>query len=293
MPKKEKNPMVRNALFGVAAIAAILLLILIFKVQIPGLSMLETSCSGNLIWFKYSLSDEASRLSTIIPDCKTNPNGGWVGNIQGSVTSMNGTVTNLGGFSATSASTQKISCGGQPTTTGKSFFGNYIPNDGLGNYKVLITGTYYLASESYATAHAFQWTDNANAYCVLPSSTCPDGSALRACSQVTQGKWCGSDAVLYDKAGTCGCPSGYQATGNYCTPIPAPSTPPEQTVITYPTTETPSDNVSTTTTPPVGDIPSNPSSNEISYFGMPSSTWILILAAIIMVIAILFLFKVV
>ena len=294
----KKNPMIRNVLLGFAGVSFLLLLMIILRIQLP-LSVTETSCSGDTVWLKYTLADEGSQLSRLIADCAANPAGGWVGDIKVTAKSMTGRVTTLGGYEASSASTQKINCG-VSSQTGKTFFGNYVPNDGMGVYQIIATGHYYLKSENYGIPHEFTITDNAPAYCILPSSTCPDGTALQTCSS-NQPKYCGSDAVLYDNAPKCGCPSGYQAKVNWCNPIPTETQ--ETTVVPSPYTQ----NV-TTTAPVSGEgvpanvssagttpspTPANPVTNEINYFGLSATTLAIILGIIILLVAILFYFKVI
>ena len=213
------------------------------------LSITEASCQGNLVWLKESLSTESSRLASLISDCQTNPSAGFVGTFYADAITPNGSIYRMGGYSATTTSTQKISCG--TSQGGKEFIGATIPNEGIGNYQVKVSGKYYLSSENYLTAHDYGWTDTVNAQCLLPSTTCPDGTALRSCSTVQKGKWCTSGAYLIDYASTCGCPEGSMAVGDVCqvstqpTNSPPPSPITINTQITQPTS---SQNISTNTT---------------------------------------------
>jgi len=190
------------------------------------LSITETSCTGDKIWIKYSLADDDAKLASLIPDCASNPAGGWVGEVNFytdtplHVTDPTAGRIFMGGYTATKDSSQKISCGsGQG---GKEFAGATIPNAGLGAYFVVVKGTYYLASENYLTPHKFEYEQGKNINCVLPSSTCSDGSALRTCSAQYKGKYCTASAVLIDRANYCGCPEGMVSSGAYCKLPPAP-----------------------------------------------------------------------
>lgn len=197
----------------------------------------EASCTNRNanIWVKYTLANEGSRLSSLIPSCAQNPQAGFVGTVNFVVSTPQGHTYNMGGYSATQSSSQKISCG--TNQGGKEFSGLTIPNEGTSTnnvYSVQVSGNYYLASENYSIAHPYSWTDTADIQCLTASSTCADGTALRQCSTVTAGKYCSTDAVLYNAALQCGCPSGMERSGDECAPIqysepagtPLPPTPP-------------------------------------------------------------------
>jgi len=194
----------------------------------------EVSCTNRNanIWVKYTLANEGSRLSSLIPSCADNPQAGWVGTVNFIVSTPQGHSYNMGGYSATQTSSQKISCG--TNQGGKEFSGLTIPNEGIGTYNVQVSGTYYLPSENYSIPHTFQWTDAATIECITASSTCSDGTALRQCSTVNQGKYCSTDATLYNAALQCGCGSGMERSGDECIPIqysepggtPLPTSPP-------------------------------------------------------------------
>jgi hypothetical protein len=207
----------RNFLLLILLLTTMCLGYIIIVPSSPSLRITEVSCSGEEIWIKYDLKDDD--LSAVVPDCASNPAGGWVGEINAYAITPQGNEYLLGGYTASADSTQKISCGGT-YQTGKRFFGNYIPNEGLssqsGSYKVKIIGKYRLASENYAIAHTFIMEDTASINCVIPSSTCEDGTPLNTCSEIQIGKYCTASAYLTDKASTCGCPDGYEASGKYC-----------------------------------------------------------------------------
>lgn len=194
----------------------------------------EVSCTNRNanIWVKYTLANEGSRLSSLIADCAQNPQAGFVGTVNFIVSTPQGHTYNMGGYSATQSSSQKISCG--TNQGGKEFSGLTIPNEGTGTYTVQVSGNYYLQSENYSIAHPYSWTDAASIECLTASSRCADGTALRQCSTVTAGKYCSTDAVLYNAALQCGCPSGMERSGDECAPIqysepagtPLPPSPP-------------------------------------------------------------------
>ncbi len=287
----KRNTLLRNILLGIGGVSGLFLLILLFNGQLP-LSITETSCSGDNVWIKYTLADEGSRLSQI-PDCASNPAGGWVGSVDFYVTSPTGNVSHIGGYTASQNSTQKINCG-VSTQDGKTFAGGYVHNDGQGVYQVQVKGTYYLSTEGYSTPHTFQWTDGRSASCVIPATQCPDGTALRQCSAFQTGKYCAPDGTLRDRADICGCPVGMVANGYYCNTV-NPATPPDQTnppsPFPSPTPTPPGQTSGNQTTPAPYIPPTPPVSGTVSYFGISATVWIIILAGIITAIAALFIMK--
>jgi hypothetical protein len=258
------------------AVGSVIVIILLL-VAPASLSITEVACSGTNVWIKYDLKDEGTQLAGLIQDCKDNPTGGWVGTIHADAITPKGNTYGIGGYSATSTSTQKISCGG--SQDGKSFMGTYIPNEGYGLYDVKLTGTYYLKSENYAKPHQFSIQDTKSIHCTLPASKCFDDTPLNSCSSVTKGKYCSADGYLIDYAVECGCPSGYQAVGDKCQVVkPAeveqeipPSSLNQTTTVEQPAAGQPTITAPTTTSNESGDL---------LIYGMERKTIILGLAAL-------------
>lgn len=244
----------------------------------------EVSCTNRNanIWVKYTLANEGSRLSSLIPSCAENPQAGFVGTVNFVVSTPQGHTYNMGGYSATQSSTQKISCG--TNQGGKEFSGLTIPNEGTGTYTVQVSGNYYLASENYSIAHPYSWTDAATIECLTAASRCADGTALRQCSTVTAGKYCSTDAVLYNAALQCGCPSGMERSGDECAPIqysepagtPLPPSPPpaSPSPVTY--SNMSQQNQTSTQLP-------NQTVNTTTLFGYSTNTIIIVASTLIII----------
>lgn len=222
----------KNVAYGI--IIAIMAVITVLIINPLGLSITETSCTGDKIWIKYSLADDDAKLASFIPDCKNNPAGGWVGSVDFTVDSYAGDAKKtyyMGGYTATKDSVQKISCG--TNQGGKEFAGTTIPNDGIGSYFVNVKGTYYSASENYSTPHKFEYDQGTHIACILPSSKCEDGTPINTCSAQYVGKYCTASAYLANKASKCGCPEGMSPVGEFCK-VPPPPDPDDDPIVDNP-----------------------------------------------------------
>lgn len=188
-------------------------------------SVTETSCSSQGVWLKFDLADELSTMQAQIPDCASNPAGGFVGTIDVRVTTPNGNTYNLGGYTATKDSSQKISCGGS-YQTGKNFIGGYIPNEGQGKYEMTVHVVHYDSTETYTVPHVFEYTRPAFAYCPTLSDKCEDGTPINSCS-ANKPYYCDQYGSMASKPSQCGCPNGLIIEGGtQCVAPPPPPPPP-------------------------------------------------------------------
>lgn len=280
-----KKKTIRKVATATIVLSLLAILILFYgadKLPFAAQSFAGVQCTGDQIWLKYSLADEDSRLANLIDDCDDNKRGGFVGEVCFDFETPSGKTYRAACYTAEPISAQKISCG--DNNGGKEFAGRNIPNEGFGTYKAVVSGHYRLFSEGYAIEHPFEWKEGTGVSCILPSSTCEDGTPLNTCSEDYKGKYCTASATLIDRANRCGCPDGMEPTVETCMPIgwdveeedppiPEETTEIEETTTTTPTStptqpeSEPAEIQPIDTSPPAGEE----TVDEIQLFGFPQT----------------------